>query len=217
MGKSHHHDILNFDFDLRCSCDGWQAGFADYLANQESLYELTSTCSNESTNLNQGLFISGKNYSDDLFMFIKHPICNLEPSAIYQVEAWVEFWSKAPTGCIGVGGDPGESVYVKFGAAPEEPSPVIQEDGTVRMNVDIGQQAIGGADAVVIGNIATSITDCHNEQYELKELETAAPLITRSDPSGTLWIFVGTDSGFEGKTALIYTQVRLTIHKQGCR
>ena len=125
--------------------------------------------------------------------------------------------AKAPTGCIGVGGDPGESVYVKFGAAPEEPSPVIQEDGTVRMNVDIGQQAIGGADAVVIGNIATSITDCHNEQYELKELETAAPLITRSDPSGTLWIFVGTDSGFEGKTALIYTQVRLTIHKQGCR
>ena len=150
-------------------------------------------------------------------MFIKHPICSLEPSTIYEVEAWVELWSKAPTGCIGAGGDPGENVYVKFGAVPEEPSPVIEDDGAVRMNVDIGRQSISGADALVIGNIATSITDCHNEQYELKELETPAPLITRSDPSGTLWIFVGTDSGFEGKTSLIYKRLRLQIHRQECR
>jgi len=152
-----------------------------------------------------------------LFMFIKHSICNLEPCTIYEVEACVELWSKAPTGCIGAGGDPGENVYVKFGAVPEEPSPVIEDDGMVRMNVDIGRQSIGGADALVIGNIATSITDCHNEQYELKELETPAPLITRSDQSGTLWIFVGTDSGFEGKTSLIYKRLCLQIHRQGCR
>ncbi|PYJ98385.1 MAG: PEP-CTERM sorting domain-containing protein [Verrucomicrobia bacterium] len=218
MGKPHHHDSFEyFDFDLRRPCAGWQAGFADYLADQESFYELASAYADACTNLNRGLFISGNNHSDDLFMFIKRPICNLEPSTIYEVEAWVEFWSKAPTGCIGAGGDPGESVYVKFGATPVEPSTVIEDDGTVRMNVDIGHQAIDGADAVVIGNIATSITDCHNEQYELKELETLAPLVTRSDPRGTLWIFVGTDSGFEGKTSLIYTQVRVTIHKQGCR
>ncbi|PYJ61684.1 MAG: PEP-CTERM sorting domain-containing protein [Verrucomicrobia bacterium] len=218
MGKNHHHDPFEyFDFDLRRPCAGWQAGFADYLADQESLYELAWAYVNECTNLNQGLFISGNNHSDDLFMFIKHPICSLEPSTIYEVEAWVELWSKAPTGCIGAGGDPGENVYVKFGAVPDEPSPVIEDDGTVRMNVDIGRQSISGADALVIGNIATSITDCHNEQYELKELETPAPLITRSDPSGTLWIFVGTDSGFEGKTSLIYKRLCLQIHRQGCR
>ena len=218
MGKPHHHRPPEyFDFDLRRPCARWEAGFADYLADQESLYELAWAYANGCTNLNQGLFISGNNHSDDLFMFIKHPICNLEPCTIYEVEAWVELWSKAPTGCIGVGGDPGESVYVKFGAASGEPSPVIEDDGMVRMNVDIGQQAIDGADALVIGNIATSLTDCHNEQYELKELETAAPLIARSDPRGTLWIFVGTDSGFEGKTSVIYTQVRVWIHKHECR
>jgi len=217
MGKPHHHDsFLNFDFDLRRWRDGWQAGFADYRADQESFYELAWAYQDECTNLNRGFFISGDNHSDDLFMFIKRPVCNLEPSTLYEVEAWVEFWSKAPTGCAGVGGDPGASVFVKFGAAEEEPSPVIENDGMVRMNVDIGHQAIGGANAVVIGNIATSIADCHNEQYELKELETLAPIITRSDPKGTLWIFVGTDSGFEGETSLIYTQVRVQVHRHEC-
>src|SRR5437016_10281996 len=158
-GKPHHHgDFLNFDFDLRDPCAEWQAGFADYRADQESFYELAWTWANECTNVNRGLFISGNNHSDDLFMFIKHPICSLEPSTIYEVEAWVELWSKAPTGCIGAGGDPGENVYVKFGAVSEEPSTGIEDDGTVRMNVDIGRQSISGADALVIGNIATSIT-----------------------------------------------------------
>ena len=41
MGKNHHHDPFEyFDFDLSRPCAGWQAGFADYLADQESLYEL---------------------------------------------------------------------------------------------------------------------------------------------------------------------------------
>jgi hypothetical protein len=150
-------------------------------------------------------------------MFIKHPICGLKPLTTYQVEARVEFLSKAPTGCLGIGGDPGANVYVKFGASPEEPLAVVGDDGQVTMNVDIGHQAQDGAAAQVIGNIATSITDCHNEQYEVKELETPAPLITRSDRSGTLWVFVGTDSGFEGKTSLIYTQVRVQIQKHKAR
>src|SRR5438034_3437479 len=206
----HHGPSVNFD--LRRSCAGWQAGFADYYADQESFYELAWACANGPTNLNRGLFISGSNHSDDLFMFIKHRIHGLKPSTTYRIEARVQFWSKAPTGCVGIGGDSGENVYVKFGAASEEPLTVL-EDGVVRMNVDIGNQAHGGANAEVIGNIATSITDCHNERYELKELETRTPLLVRADRKGTLWIFVGTDSGFEGKTSLIYTQVRLHLHK----
>ncbi len=195
------------NFDLGRSCAGWQAGFADYYAGQESFFELAWACANEPTDLNRGLFITGSNHSDDLFMFIKHPIHGLKPLTPYRIEAGVQFRSKAPTGCAGIGGDPGANVYVKFGATTEEPSTII-EDGAVRMNVDIGHQSFGGADAQVIGNIATSFTDCHNERYELKELETLSPLITRSDRRGTLWIFV---------TSLIYAQVRVRIHQDGAR
>ena len=211
------HNHLDASFDLRRSCSTWQVGFADYLAGQESFYHLTWECAQQPTNLLQGLFISGMNNSDDLFMFLKHPMTGLKPLTDYRVQAQVQFLSKAPTGCVGLGGDPGASVYVKFGASTEEPSAIVEADGMVRMNVDIGHQAFGGADAQVIGNIATGITDCHNERYEPKELETLTPLITRSDRKGTLWIFVGTDSGFEGVTSLIYTQVRVRIHTDGAR
>jgi hypothetical protein len=211
MGESRHQSVL-IDLDLCRSCCDWEAGFADYPAGQESFHELTWGCVNEGTNQNPGLFISGSNRSDDLFMFIKHPIHSLKPLTPYRVEACVQFLSKAPTGCAGIGGDPGASVFVKFGASQEEPSPVV-EDGMVRMNVDVGYQANGGANAVVIGDVATTITDCHNEQYELKELETTTPLIIWSDPNGTLWIFLGTDSGFEGTTSLIFTKVSVRIER----
>src|SRR6266705_2544836 len=157
---------LSACFDLADACDAWQAGFADYPAGQESFYELTAQCAGDSTNLNRGFFLAGANHSDDLFMFVKHPIGGLKPSEKYVIEAGVEFLSKALTNCIGVGGDPGMSVYVKFGASTVEPVPVIQTNGYVRMNVDIGNQSNSGSNAVVIGNIATTSTNCFNEHYE---------------------------------------------------
>lgn len=198
-------------FDLAESCAGWLAGFADYPAGQELFYELTAECANGETNLNRGIFLSGANHSDDLFMFIKHPVGGLTPSCLYQLEARVVILSKAPTGCIGAGGDPGASVYVKFGASTEEPAPVLQTNGWLRMNVDKGNQSLGGTNAEVIGDIATGITNCFNTQYVLKELETPSPFITQSDSNGTLWIFAGTDSGFEGRTSLFFTQLEVHL------
>jgi hypothetical protein len=127
------------------------------------------------------------------------------------VEACIEILSRAPTGCLGVGGDPGASVYVKFGVSAAEPAPVLQADGMLRMNVDIGHQSNSGTNAVVIGNIATTNTDCFNTQYEPKVLQTPAPLTVQSDENGTLWIFAGTDSGFEGRTSLFFTQMRIRV------
>jgi hypothetical protein len=204
---------LSACFDLTGSCADWQAGFADYPAGQESYYELTAQCADDATNLNPGYFLSGANHSDDLFMFIKHPICGLKPADTYVLEASVTFLSEAPTGCIGVGGDPGASVYVKFGACAVEPAPALQPDGMLRMNVDKGNQSLGGTNAVVLGNIATGSTNCFNEQYELKKLQTPVPLIASSDENGALWIFVGTDSGFEGRTSLFYTRVSVHLHR----
>jgi len=202
---------LSACFDLTDSCEEWQAGFADYQAGQEMFYELTAQCTSDPTNLNRGFFLSGANHSDDLFMFIKRPVSGLKPAKNYFVEASIEILSKAPTNCIGVGGDPGMSVYVKFGASTVEPVPVIQTNGYVRMNVDIGNQSNCGSNAVVIGNIATTNTDCFNTHYELKNLQTPAPLAAQSDENGTLWIFAGADSGFEGRTSLYFTRVNVRI------
>ncbi len=41
----------------------------------------------------------------------------------------------------GIGGSPGESVYVKAGATTEEPLIIEDSDGWLRMNIDKGNQA----------------------------------------------------------------------------
>lgn len=48
---------------------------------------------------------------------------------------------------------------------PEHPQAA---NGRDRMNVDAGIQADGGAKAVVMGNIATSITNCQSKLCERK-------------------------------------------------
>jgi hypothetical protein len=205
--------FARFDLTDSNSCAEWQAGFADYPAGQESLYQLTARCVDDSTSPNRGFFLSGDNHSDDLFMFIKHPISGLKPYGLYEVEASIELLSKAPTNCIGAGGDPGAGVLVKFGAATVEPVPLIRSNGYVRMNVDIGNQSNRGSNAVVIGDITTTNANCFNTQYALKELGTAEPLVVQSDANGALWIFAGADSGFEGRTSLYYTRVRIHLHR----
>jgi len=202
---------MSANFDMTAACDGWQGGFADYPAGQESFYELTAYCADNLTNANRGFFLSGANHSDDLFMFVKHPISDLKQSHTYAVEAEVSFLSRAPTNCVGAGGDPGAGVYIKFGASAADPVPVLQPDGMLRMNVDIGNQSNSGSNAVVIGNIATGNTNCFNGQYELKKSQTPAPLAAQTDENGTLWIFAGADSGFEGRTSLFFSQISVRI------
>jgi hypothetical protein len=204
---------VSANFNLRRSCGDWQAGFADYPPGQEDFFELGWRCDQAPTNANRGLLLTGRNHSDDLFMFIKRPLDGLKPLTTYQIKANVQFLSRAPTGCIGIGGDPGASVHVKFGASDVEPVPVIVND-RYRMNVDIGRQSQGGTNAVVLGNIATTITNCHNEVFEAKVVKSPSPLLMRSDAQGRLWVFVGTDSGFEGRTIVIYTKVRLHLKER---
>ena len=67
----------------------------------------------------------------------------------------VEIATNVPSGCIGVGGAPGESVWVKAGATTVEPV-AIDQGGQLRMNIDKGNQSNGGANAVVLGNVANS-------------------------------------------------------------
>ena len=78
------------------------------------------------------------------------------------------------------------------------------------MNLDKGGQSQGGEDAVVLGTIAKP--DDGTDEYVLIERDNSgSPLLTMSDENGRVWVFVGTDSGFEGTTALYYTHIKITM------
>jgi hypothetical protein len=135
-------------------------------------------------------------------------------SQTYRVEYVITLASNAASGCVGIGGAPGESVYLKAGASPIEPLSVLQSNGYLRMNVDKGNQSTGGTAASVAGNIANGIPCEQASPYHPFALIQRSHQHTtnvRANANGELWLLVGTDSGFEGLTSLYYQSIRVRL------
>lgn len=201
------HDLLitSYTFDFNDSDHGWEGDFSDYPVGDSLVYGLCFRYDALPANLGdrKGLMLSGTNYSDDLFMFLKKKVAGLAPLREYQIGFQVKFASNAPTGSIGIGGSPGESVYLKAGAANVEPSKVA-EDGYYQMNIDKGNQLSGGKNMLMVGNIASQSA---SNDYSLVERNNGASFTATTNADGELWLIVGTDSGFEGTTTLYYTEI----------
>ena len=208
-GGSSMPDQTTFTFDFGQGAQGWTTGFSDYPVGQEQLFQLDSGLRNLPPPLDQnrtGIFLSGNNHSDDLFMFLTGRLTGLKPDQRYSLQVLVEFATNAASGCVGVGGSPGDSVFVKVGASPIEPQAQAAA-GHYTMNLDKGNQATGGSDAIVVGNIANGLTDCANPVYTLKTLQNKQGAFTaKTDSQGTIWAMVGTDSGLR--------QLRLCITRK---
>lgn len=206
-------------YDFATSTLGWTANFADYPVGGEEAYELQSGHGALPVPLDtskKGLYLSGNNHSDDLLMYVQRRVDGLEPGARYRVRYEVQLATDAPKGCVGVGGAAGESVYVKAGAAPTEPARVADTGAHWRLNVDIGNQAAEGRYAMTIGDVATTNTDCTTPVYELKTLTSEPKVLElQADGSGSVWLIVGTDSGFESTTKIWLTRIDVRLMRVG--
>ncbi|MDE2823057.1 MAG: hypothetical protein OXK79_06090, partial [Chloroflexota bacterium] len=199
---------LEFSFTFDDDVEGWAAGFADLPADyDQSIYELDHGHRPLPDGLEgSGVYIQGHNRSDDLFMFLKRRVEGLQPGAAYEVEVSVDLATNVPVGSVGIGGSPGESVYVKAGASDVEPDTVEDSTGHLRMNIDKGNQSRGGGAMVVLGNVAHP--DVTGREYRIKTLDNdGRPLTVQADGEGRVWLIVGTDSGFEGLTTLYYDRI----------
>jgi hypothetical protein len=156
-----------------------------------------------------GQLMSGNNHSDDLFMYLKRQITGLARNTTYLLDVAVTIDTNAPASCGGIGGSPGESLFFKIGAVPFEPASSLNSIGMLTLNLDKGNQAIGGTDMKVVGNISNTLS-CPNSTYQPKTLNLTGFSVT-SSADGTLWIIVGTDSGFEGITTLYYDRISATL------
>ena len=199
-------DALTFTFDFRRGPQGFVAGFADYPPGNADIYELTSDHRALPPPLapEPALFISGVNRSDDLFMFFKGPVDGLSPGARYDVTVSAEIATDVPAGCVGVGGAPGESVWVKAGATAVEPVPV-RDGAYLRMNIDVGNQSAGGSQGVVLGNVPNSRSCEEPREWERKFFGgRPVPASIEIPATGRAWLFFGVDSGFEARTGIYF-------------
>jgi hypothetical protein len=196
---------------------GWVASFPDLPADEleGELFALSfrRAAVPDQPELIRGLRLSGANRSDDLFTFLKRQFAGLVPGARYAVGLHATLYTEAGRGCVGIGGAPGEDVTVKAGAVPFEPL-AVSENGVLRMNLDKGEQASGGADAVVLGDLAADRARCEGGVFVPKRFATAGEAILgEADDDGNLWVILGTDSGFEGTTTYFVTALRLRLER----
>ncbi|MCO7224894.1 hypothetical protein [Pleionea sp. CnH1-48] len=216
------NDVVNGKLvvDFRQSHHGWHSGFADYPQQNNSDFNLIARHDilPEPLDENKAQMLSGNNLSSSLFMFLTRKVTGLDANSRYDLLFTVTLASNAPQNCVGAGGAPGEDVYIVAGASTQQPkAELVNENGTTmyRMNIDHGQQSMGGSDAIVLGNFANS-KDCsqQNFDYELKGLSSTNIQFTAdTDANGNLWLLLASDSGFVGTTALYFVEATIEFTK----
>ena len=160
-----------FSFDFRSDTDGWIVGFADLPVDYyQSIYDLDHEHLQLPDGLKgSGIYVQGHNRNDGLFMFLKRRVDGLRPNTACEVYVSVDLATNAPVGSVGIGGSPGESVFLKAGASTVEP--LVEEDSNryLRMNIDKGNQSRAGESMVVLGNVAHR--EVANREYQVKTLD----------------------------------------------
>ena len=208
-------ESLDFEFTFAASDEGFSGGFSDYPeeieANMDLVFQHTDLPEAFAPG-RKGLKIAGSNSSDDLFMYIKKRLGSadgIEANKTYKMSMTVEFATSAASGCSGIGGPPGESVYLKAGSVNFEPESQAV-DGFFEMNIEKGQQAAGGKDAALLGHVGNNSGDCTGNTWEYKTL-TLESFTVQTDIWSRIWLIIGTDSGFEGRTTLYYTNIKVKL------
>jgi hypothetical protein len=201
---------LDINDDFGEGNDGWESGFADLPADHDvDFFQLDSGRQELPDGLDGfGMYLRGDNHSDDLFMFLTKHITGLRPNTPYQVAYNIDLATNVPAGMMGIGGSPGESVYVKAGASTIQPQVEEQADGALRINIDKGNQATDGGDMITLGNLASEQTD--GTQYVIESF-SVQDFEGFSDARGNLWLIVGIDSGFEGVSTVYLARIGVSL------
>jgi hypothetical protein len=214
---------VSVGFDFRNGALGWQAGFARYppATDKDGFYQLLAEIRSLPTDLGvsgTGFYLQGNNHSDALVMFMKRRL-NVNDRIVagqtYQVNFTIVFASIAPTGCSGVGGSPGDSVTLRAGASPAEPLALLTPFMPVQdldMNIDIAGGVKDGIAASSAGTIANGQPcDANSHSWVSIQRNHQHTTLVNANSKGEIWLFVGTDSGYEALTSLYYQRIDVTL------
>jgi hypothetical protein len=212
-GKS----LSDFTFSFAKESKGWNGGISDYdRADQDDLEKKQEIRSlpTELSSSAKGFYLSSNNLSDDVFQFIKRKISGLKKNTNYMVRFDVTFASNTPTGMIAVGGRPADDVFVKVGGSTAEPTTTVNKKLKVRVNLDKGANDKSGKDMTILSTAGngTNVTAAGSSQTYKSVTQSAYhanPI--KTDKDGNLWLAVGTDSGFEGTTAIFIQSITVRL------
>jgi hypothetical protein len=219
QGVSASASSITLTWSFVSTAQGWTGNFTDYTAGMESSIGFQSGWSPMPPPLTTagGFKLSGNNASDDLWMFASRVLTSsthgILANALYDVTMTVWVASNAPTGCIGTGGAPGESVWLKGNVVATQPRRVVS-GSDVLFNLDKGNQAEIGPQALSFGDLANGDPCEDPPRYKLLVRTATRPTPVRATSNGNLWVYFGSDSGFESRSTYFIDQVRVTLTKR---
>ena len=210
--QTNQNNSKNFNFEKDDL--GFIPIFADYPTDDQAydFYELDyglKTIPIE--NAKNGLYISGNNHSDDLFMGYYKELTGFEPNQPLTFDISFKIATNVDGGLIGIGGSPGSSVYVKCGVTAQKPKTHKGDLNRFYLNIDKGNQATDGKDMKLVGTIEKHETTLAGK-YEFNDYN--ATIETKTSPNGSVYLIIGTDSGFEGTTSYYIDSVNLAWSKK---
>jgi hypothetical protein len=191
--------------------DGWDVGFSDYttLTKPTDVEQVHAVI--PIPGASKALYMGATNLSDDLLLYTYRKVTGLLPNNSYIGQFTVTLASDAPAGCAGVGGSPGESVWL-IGAVSRDKPENKQTREEFRLNISRGNQSTAGDSSDVIGTIGVNGIPCtgNNRQAAIKTLGPSKWIPFTTDDTGSAWILVGLDSGFESYSRIWLQSVKFT-------
>lgn len=203
-----------YSFDFEKDEEGFEAVFSDYHddGNNYETYEMKSdyTTIPVADISSKGLYIASMNRSDDMFMGYIKEITGLPKDQSYAFDISFKLATNVEAGGFGIGGSPGAAVFIKAGIASEKPEIQKDDNGVYHFtNLDTGSQKSGGKDLLQLGNIEKP-EENWVEGFMFKSFTTSAMATTNSN--GSVFLIIGSDSGYEGFTEYYIDDVSVVIH-----
>lgn len=216
-------DGFTVDLDFSKPQPGVAALFYDYPAGREFEWELTAE-PQETVALEEGGEVTGYllysyNRSDDTGMLLHTPVKGLAANTSYTGVFKATMATNVNNMCFGIGGAP-HSVYVKAGLSVEEPKAIrVENDEHYRINIDLGNNSQEGDNGLTLGDIGSeTLADCDPgsnlfalKSFDSEQLEKTFNITT--DETGILYFSLGTDSGFEGPTTVLFTDASVSFKR----
>lgn len=209
---------ITLQWSFASTAQGFTGGYTDYIRGMEAGIGFQSGWSALPSPLSgAGFKLSGNNASDDLWMFASRGLTSashgIVANALYDVTMTVWVASNAPSGCIGTGGAPGESVWLKGNVVATQPGAIVSGD-EVLFNIAKGNQSEIGPAALSFGNLANGDSCDNPPRYRLLQRTATRPTPVRATSTGKLWVYFGSDSGFESRSTYFIDQIRVTLTRR---
>ncbi len=199
--------VYIYDFDD--GAEGWSGDYSDFPVSEEDSLGLTFEPSGlpEPLNVDEGsLMITGAGGGENLFLYTKKKITDLEPNTTYQVTFKVTLAATVDTTGTGVANNNVE-MHVKAGVALEEPVTGEDETGYNRFTgIDKGDIGQNGANAVVLKSFTG---DTLWDNWALDTVSNDTPVEITTDENGEAWAFVGTETVAGDVTTVYYDKIEV--------